>query len=624
MPLNCRALLLLAALVAVSVPVAHGRQNPPPRPAAPARDPGTDKAVPVGTASISGTVTLAGTGLPARRARVTIAAPDVGRPRVVIADQQGQFTFSALPAGRYSLSAAKPGHLPAMYGQSQPGRPGTPIQLGEGQKFSAGLQLMRGGVLTGTVLDEDGDAIPGTQVRAMRYVMQNGQRTLQPSGNGSTDDRGIYRIFGLPPGEYVVAATPRNIGGPPNMENLRAEIASVRQSAGMAGRGNGPLAANLAARIAALQSAEANLTEEPATGYAPVYYPGTTALAQAAPLTLGAGEERASVDFQMQRVAVARVEGFVTNSTGQALQNIQLTLTDTSQSVPGMGGSSARAEDDGRFSFSNVAPGHYRISARAIVREPGERGRGGPASQPVEPARFWAAGEVTVDGRDVANVALALQPGMTATGRVVFEGSSLAQPTDLTRMRVNVVPADIGAARDPGGPVGGRVDASGKFVAAGITPGRYRLNAGGVPQGWVLDSAVVEGQDTLDFPFEVKPGQNVGSATITFTDRRSELSGTLQSSSGQPATGYTLIVFPADQRYWTPQSRRIRTARPATDGQFLFGNLPPGDYKIATVVDVEPGAWQDPAYLQQLDTGALRVSVAEGERKVQNVRIAGQ
>lgn len=622
MPINRRALLILAAIVAVGVPVVHGWQNPPRRPAIPARDPAADQAVPVGTASIVGTVTIAGSGLPARRARVTLSGADGTRPRTVIANQQGQFAFATLPSGRYSLSATKPGHLMAAFGQSQPGRPGTPIQLGDGQKFEAGLQLMRGGVLTGTVLDEDGDVIPGTQVRAMRYAMQAGQRTLIPAGTGATDDRGIYRIYGLPPGEYVVGATPRNAGGGVNIESIREEIAAVRQSAGMRGRANGPLAGNVAARIEALQSAAAT-AEDSATGYAPVYYPGSTALSQAAPITLAPAEERAGVDFQLQRVAVGRVEGFVANSTGQALQNIQVTLTDASQNVPGMGVNATRADDQGRFSFTNVAPGHYRISARAIVVEPGERGRGGPGGRPVDQARYWAAGDVTVDGRDVTNVALALQPGMTATGRVVFQGTSLAQPTDLTRIRVNVIPADV-TSRDPGGPVGGRVDASGKFVATGITPGRYRLNASGAPQGWTVESAVVEGQDTLDFPFEVKAGQNVGSAVITFTDRRSELSGTLQSSAGQPVSGYTLLLFPADQRYWIPQSRRIRLARPATDGQFIFGNVPPGDYRLATVVDVEPGAWQDTAYLQQLETGALRVSVAEGERKVQNVRIAAQ
>jgi hypothetical protein len=72
-----------------------------------------------------------------------------------------------------------------------------------------------------------------------------------------------------------------------------------------------------------------------------------------------------------------------------------------------------------------------------------------------------------------------------------------------------------------------------------------------------------------------------------------------------------------------PQSRRIRTARPATDGRFSFSNVPPGDYKIAPVVDAEPGSWFDPAFLQELDQSALRVSIAEGENKVQNVRLAG-
>jgi hypothetical protein len=121
----------------------------------------------------------------------------------------------------------------------------------------------------------------------------------------------------------------------------------------------------------------------------------------------------------------------------------------------------------------------------------------------------------------------------------------------------------------------------------------------------------------------VKAGQNIGSATLTFTDQRAELSGALTDGTGRPAPGYTLILYPADPRYWQPQSRRIRTARPATDGRFRFGTVPPGDYKIAPVVDVEPGAWQDPAFLQELDATALRVSIAEGEKKVQNVRLAG-
>jgi len=267
----------------------------------------------------------------------------------------------------------------------------------------------------------------------------------------------------------------------------------------------------------------------------------------------------------------------------------------------------------------------------------GRGGRGGPDGGPLvgpfgrrglppraagDSVRLWASTDVTVDGRDIADIALALQAGVSVSGRVVFQGSQLSPPSDLTRLRVNVTPADPGPGRELSEPVGGSVDSSGKFTIEGITPGRYRLSAAG-SEGWVLESTVVDGQNSLDFPFEVKGGQNLGSAVITFTDRRSELSGALTDDRGQPALGYTIILYPSDERFRTPDSRRIRTVRPATDGQFNFGGIPPGDYQLATVIDVEPGSWYDPTFLQQLDTTSLRVSVGEGEKKIQNMRVGG-
>jgi protocatechuate 3,4-dioxygenase beta subunit len=623
---SCTSVLIVLAVVACMSPAGAEAQAPPNRPGRPgmpARDPGADRqnrTAPMGTATVTGTVVVAGAGTPARRARVTLSDPEIGRPRTTTTDDHGRFSFTAVAAGRYSLSASKPGHIAGVYGQARPGRPGTPIQIADGEKFDAQLQITRGGVLTGTVLDEAGEAVPGTQVRAMRFVMQNGQRTLQQAGNGSTDDRGIYRIFGLQPGEYVIGAQPRNAADGSTLDTLRGEMEALQQRIAAARAGEGPAAA-MATRLASVRAAIADAPEGPSTGYAQVFFPGTTALSQAVSTALAPGEERSGLDFQLQRVPVARVEGLIVNSTGQAAQNIQLTLIDLNQAVPGAGNQSARADNEGRFRFSNVAPGQYRIAARAVAGEGPARlvPPRGPA--PPEQTRLWASADISVDGRDLANVALSLQQGVSAAGRLVFQGAS-AQP-DLTRLRVTFNPADIGPGREPGGAAAGRVDSAGRFTVTSIVPGRYRLGANGVPQGWSLQSAVIEGQDTLDFPFEVKPGQNIGSVTLTFTDQRSELTGALVDGAGRPAPGYTLILFPADQRYWQPQSRRIRTARPATDGRFLFGTVPPGDYKIAPVVDVEPGAWQDPAFLQELDATALRVSIAEGEKKVQNVRLAG-
>src|SRR4029434_4859803 len=83
-----------------------------------------------------------------------------------------------------------------------------------------------------------------------------------------------------------------------------------------------------------------------------------------------------------------------------------------------------------------------------------------------------------------------------------------------------------------------------------------------------------------------------------------------------------LILSPSDERYWVPQSRRIRSTRPSTDGQFSFTGIPAGDYKIVAMVDVEPGAWFDPSFLQQIDAASTRVTIGDGEKKVQNLQIS--
>ena len=111
----------------------------------------------------------------------------------------------------------------------------------------------------------------------------------------------------------------------------------------------------------------------------------------------------------------------------------------------------------------------------------------------------------------------------------------------------------------------------------------------GQVQGFTLRSAVTGGRDILDFPLEVKPNEDVADIAVTMTTQSQELSGSLLDNTGNPATDYTVIVFPAESQYWTPQSRRIVSARPGTDGKFFARNLPTGEYLIAAVTDVEPG-----------------------------------
>ena len=626
-------------------------QGPPrearPQQSLPPRDPGQAGAqVAVGKGVISGTVVVVSSGQPARRARVALSgSSEVGGGRTTSTDDMGQFTFSALPEGRYNLSASKPGHIGGSYGQRQPGRPGTPIQLADGQRLQVQLQIVRGGVITGTVLDEHGEGIPGTPVRALRYVMQSGTRTLQASGAGQTDDRGVYRIFGLQAGDYVVFATPRN-NNRQDLETARvAELQALVQQSEVLARVDATRAQAVSDRIAQLRvnSPAAAQNEDAASGYAPVYYPGTTSPASAAMITIAPGEEKSSIDFQYQVVPIARVDGIVSSATSQLPANVQVSLVNAGFAVPGISPGGVRADSQGAFRIPNVPPGRYTVVARATIPGPGRENRDGAPVAPggrgpgpfgrgemadgrgrglaPDATRLWATSEITVDGRN-QNVVLTLQPGMSVSGRVMFEGTTVPPPSDLTRVRVTLSPVVTpGTPNELSSTVAGRVDADGRFTIASVVPGRYRLSGGGASQGWYLGSSTIDGQDSLDFPIEVKPGQNITGAVMTFVDRQSELTGTIVNDRSQPVPEYSLIVYPSDQRFWTPQSRRIQSTRPATDGRYSFRNLPAGEYRLVPVYDPEPGSWFDPGFLQQLDSASVRVSIADGEKKEQNLRV---
>ncbi|MBA2306469.1 MAG: carboxypeptidase regulatory-like domain-containing protein [Acidobacteria bacterium] len=619
-------LIFIASTIIIATGVPRLAQVPPPRDSVPATQP----APVVGTALIAGTVTMAGGTQPARKTRVSLSGTDIRGGRSATTDDQGAFSFTALPPGRYNLSASKPGHASVSYGQTRPGRSGTPIQLSDGQKFRADLQIPKGSVITGTVLDENAEAAPQTSVRVMRVVMQNGRRTLQGSNSSTTDDRGIYRVFGLLPGEYVVCATPRNtnLG---DFDRAQVELQALQQSFDALSRVNEEQARAIGERLSSLRGSMPPAEDAAAPGYSPICYPGTVSASAATPVPLGVAEERPGIDVQLQLAPLARVEGTVVNATGAQVREINVTATDAQQTGFSMGNISARADSEGRFRLMNVPPGQYRVTARATVAPSREapppggpaatgRGRGGPPPLPrPEPITVWGAADISVDGRTLSNVLLTLQPGISISGQIAFDGAT-PPPADLARMRVSMSPVEP---TPFGGSASGRVDAGGRFTVPSVVPGRYRLSASGA-SGWTAESSVISGQDALDFAYEVKGNQNISDALITLTDRQTELTGAMTDDKNQPATGYTVIAFPADARYWTGTSRRVQTTRPATDGRFAFRNLPPGDYRLASVLDLEPGATSDPAFLQQLEASSLRVTLQPGEKKIQDIKLSGQ
>ncbi len=636
--MRVRLMAGVAILVAASAGV-WAQVPPVPKPAQPApaqlpgqaRDSQPQSQGPA-TAFIMGAVVVNGTGQPADGVRLTLSGNELRGSRSAISDDNGNFAFLALPAGTYTLRATKNGYVSGTFGQKQPGRPGTAIVLSEGQQLkSVSLEVARGGVVSGTIYDEKNRPAIRVNVRVMQWSWQAGERMLASTGNGTTDDRGVYRVFGLAPGEYVVNAVPPNNSG--NMFTSE-DLQSLARMEELMTRGlasSSDMTKLMTERDFAAQPNSVN--SEPVSGYAAVYYPGTPQAGNAQAVKIGISQEQLGIDFQLQRVPLSRVTGSLVVPNGLSPQNVQVRLVDIGSQVPGTQQFSARPNAQGMFTFNAVPPGQYQLSATAAI--PVARPAPPPGASPevlqmkVEMdmsggsgggRRMWAMQDVSVDGAYTPNVALTLQEGMTITGGMSFDGT--AAPAQMNRVRLTLAP--LGQAMQSSGiaTVNASADANGRFTFIGVSPGQYRIRASGAA-GWTVKGVMADGKDTLDFPLEVKPGENIANVNVEFTDKFTDLKGTLQSPTGQPTADFTVIVFPTDQRLWVPLGRRIRSARPSTDGKFAFSGLPPGDYRIAAVTDVEPGAWNDPALLQQLLSASLAVRLVEGQPVVQDIRVSG-
>lgn len=585
----------------------------------PQRDAQGQTPAPTGTGVMMGTVTMAGTGQPVEGVRVTLSGTELRGSRSAMTNDDGQFLFDKLPAGTYTVRGTRTGHISGTYGQKQPGKPGTSIVLAAGQQLKdVTFEIAKGGVISGSVFDEKNRPSIGTPVRVMRWVIQSGERTLTTAGTGTTDDRGMYRIYNLFPGEYVVSAVPRNSAA----EILTsADAINMARMEELASRGLATGNFTLNVNINELQG-----SSQPVQGYAPVFYPGTAQLAGARAIRVGVAEEQLGIDFALQRVALTTVTGQVIVPGGQNPTTVQVRLLQAEGNALGMGQQSVRPNQTGTFTFRSVVPGQYTVFAIATITEPrGPNtvpvgvGQWESSPQPGTQRRIWAQSDLFIDGNTPPIVSLTMREGMPVSGNIAFVGSA-PQPTGTQRVRVSLTPLGQPLQSLGVGNLQAMVDTGGRFTINGVIPGKYRVTASGA-QGWLLKSVLANGTDVLDFPLELTPDTTAPALLVQFGDRQTDLKGVLTDASGAPTADYSVVIFPEDQRYWVPYARRMRSTRPATDGRFAFAGLPSGDYRIAAVTDVETGEWLDPEFLRQLLPASISVRLADGQQVTQDIRV---
>ena len=421
-----------------------------------------------------------------------------------------------------------------------------------------------------------------------------------------TDDRGVYRIFGLPPGDYVVMAAaprlPESTRNDPGLLKLSAaDVDRALAQPGTATYGPAPAA---------------NATPGVPTTWAPVYYPGTSDVAAATQLSIGVGEEQAGINFTLRPQRAATISGLVTGPDGANVQSVVISIspsTDNARAGVTLGlVLSAQPGADGRYVLRNVAPGSYTLIART-----GGGGRGLVA--PNAPF-LWANVDVTVDGPDL-DVPIAVRGPIPVSGRVQVKLGAPGPPPDLKGYRFLLRPAND----DPNltnAPTT-QPDDAGTLAFTNVAAGAYRFfwNAPGSGPALSLLSATVRGREILDGTLDIRAGAPIDDLVITMTDRPAEVTGSLQDASGRPATDYFIVVFPTDRTFWTPLSRRVMQTRPALDGSYRMRGLPAGEYYLAALTDIGNGETNDPKLLESLVPTASKIVVVEGKTTTQAFQI---
>jgi hypothetical protein len=550
-------LLFRSAIPAVLLAVALSAQTPAP-PAAPVPEE-------IPRVRVSGRVVDAQTGLPAKGASVVIGERDL--PASAETDFEGNFEIPGALAGEQQIHVSKSGYIDDYAG----------IRILAGRELSGvRIELQRSAVITGRLTAPGGSPLANAQVRVLRRTVSDGTVVYASGaagmlgGGASSDDRGMFRAWGLQPGVYFVVVLPQP------------------------------------------EPAPSGATVFPA---AALYYPNASSLTEATRVEVGFGQIQDGIDLELGPPAETRVEGLVKIMEGGDCQNCTGEVhRREGDAWIGMGQIAISREC--AFAIAGLNPGHYILAAHAYRMS-------------TSSVNFGAA-EFDVIDRRVTPLVVEAYGEQPVSGRIVLEDppeTVIGPEADGWRTTL-MFRQQFGDPRSPPNMRGSFASISSKSAetAFELTPvaGRLALRLMPPPGRGYVRSMSIAGRPVEDRDITIPPG-GLKDVVISVAFDTGSLAGRI---SGGETSAVEAGLMPKRRILWLTADggharfveNLTRSARP--DGSFEVSGLPPGSYRVYAVTEEMGRLMGDPAVAEKLATWSKRVEVRAGQTSMRNLELA--
>jgi hypothetical protein len=527
-------------------------------------------------AIVEGTVINAQNSRTVPRAGVHLIGLKGAGSKSTRADGSGHFIFGHVEPGQYKLTATRQGFFSDEHKREY--QPVFEVAAGQYLKNMA-VQLMPTAVVSGEIVDEYNDALQNVEVKLFARQVRLGQMYLKQAGKTITDDRGQYRIPGLHPGKYYLAAEYKPNGS--TMEAFKIALAEKLLERPPAGKQSEPL-----------QAVEPESANQPVT-YPPLFYPGSGDFQQAQSIQLNPGDEM-EADFIFVSAPVVAIKGKVVNgmSGGPAARaTVAAYWTDY---VEGEGLTGKVSPADGTFEIPGAAPGLYIV--RASFTEDGLTYQGEQA--------------VEVGDQGAQNVEIAGLPDFAVAGHVtmISDGRTVQKRTPVEFVGEGSMPRVRAASAPP----------EFTFDAQLRPERRYRVNLLNLPEDYYLKSALVSGHEVQ--PDNLVVNGRRGDLELVLSPAGGRIDGTLLDLNDQPTRGSVMLV-PDLPDPGPPELFRRKSA--GSDGKFTFRGVPPGSYRLLAMESPElDDQVNDPDFARKVVGRGDSISVAESGKYTVQIRLS--